>query len=430
MNDVKAGYHLSPRTLTLAAAFALCIAAGIFFVCTTGPLELEKTRYPITLTLDDKTNTTATFSGKPITAYCAFRDSVSYGDVAWHLGSGKILRPPLTSSRTKALQVQLHWDIMPVRKDSLGRYYDSVYISLGGENFRSNSACIFVTNVPPVIDSIKVSRRSYGTQDTIRDTVRTYDSLPTMSIRIFARDVNQNALASIWSGSGSSRISIIAGGVNANYQLLRAGFTDTLALSLYDRQGGNCDKVIFIASTLYNKNMPPLFDSLRVNDSLIKGTWTTFRWAASVSDTLRFRMYSHDPDLLDTAHCTVKAGGSMRLTAVSDTGALYSCKDTLYRDTVSFALTDGRSDSTIRKVVVDVNNRYPFIDSMQCGDSLFQSKAVLFFYAANGRDTLSIRFYAHDPDSGDRVKAGSARFIHNGAGSLMVGPAALVATTV
>jgi hypothetical protein len=516
MNCVKSGSILLLKA-SLIIFYTLLVA---ILSCAPGPVQADKA-YPIVLTLDDKTNIKVTFSGKPIAAYCAFPDSVAFEDIAWHLGSGKMLRPVNTSSKMKAFQVQLFWDIMPQRKDSLGRYYDSIYISLGGETNRSNSACVFVTNIPPVIDSIKISRRTYIGQDTLRDTVRPYDTLPAVFIRVFAHDVNQNALANIWSGRGSSRITEIANSITANYLLPRAQITDTLELSVYDRQGGNCDKVLFITSLLYKNRPPlidsvkvqdsvfagsttvfqysavrfdslhfkvwardsdaydnmqikwtgknpkqavlrqkgtdvtwactsvvcrdtvqtsgarvmdtvtvtvrdsdslgvtrsfiivkgrvvtnssPLFDSLLLNDSLVKGAWTLVRWSASCNDTLRMRMFAHDPDSLDTARFAIKAGDSARLAKISDTAVLYICDDTLGRDTLSFLLSDKRTGAVLKQVFINVNNRLPVIDSMECGDSVFHAGPLFFSYPLTGQDSLSIRIRTHDPDSGDVLK--------------------------
>ncbi len=513
MTNGKTG-HVRPPHLPLTAP---CLLLGIFLSCAPGPVQSDKT-YPIALTLDDKTNTRATFSGKPITAFCTFPDSVAYKDIAWHLGSGKILGMVNASAKIKAVQVLLYWESMPLKKDSLGRYFDSVYVSMGGENNRSNDACVFVTNIAPVIDSIKIGRRTYNAQDTLIDTVRPYDTLPTVLIRIFARDVNQNVLASAWSGSGSSRITEIANSVNANYLLPGARITDTLGLSVYDRQGGNCDKVLLITSLLFKNrpplvdsvkvrdsvfagsaafsvyaaarfdslqfkvwardsdaydimqikwtgrnpklaalrskgadmvwactsaicrdtaqtggarvidtvtvtvrdkdsiaattsviivkgsvvaNKPPLFDSLLLNDSLIKGSWSQVRWSATALDTLKFRMYAHDPDSLDTARFSIRTRDSLRLVRKSDTAVSYLCGDTLGRDTLSFLLSDKRMESVLKQVLVTVNNRFPLIDSVQCEDSVFHTGSAGFAYPCAGRDSLSLRIFARDSDSGD-----------------------------
>jgi hypothetical protein len=507
------------RRAAAAAVASILLGAGIFFLCTPQLSETDtKPTYPITLTLDDRTSVNATFSGKPITAFCGFRDSTAFGDVAWHLGFGKIQRAPATPPRSKSMQVQLFWDIMPLKKDSSGRYFDTVYVSLGGENTRSNPACVIVTNVAPVIDSVKISRRSYAGQDTIRDTLGPYDTLAKMPIRVFARDANLNVLASSWSGGGSSRVETVSGSINANYQLLRDDLVDTLALSVYDRQGGNCDRVIIITSmlsknraplidslkvkdTVYTRfvsppvyaaavldslhfrvwprdsdaggtmqavwaaknakqavvrsngfemtwactsktcrdtltsggyrvidtvavtvrdnmgatvvasvvivkgaNKPPLFDSLRVNDSLITGTWTRFSWSACAGDSLRLKIYAHDPDSLDSTRFTIRAGDSARLKSGPGGAALYVCRDSLGRDTVSLLLSDTRGASAVRLLIVGVDNRFPLLDSVGCGDSLFRSETSLFSYKANGLDSLPIRFYAHDPDAGDMLR--------------------------
>jgi hypothetical protein len=341
--------------MTIPAAAALCIAPELLLLCTTGPVQSEKS-YSIVLTLDDKTNTTATFSGMPITAFCTFRDSIAYGDIAWHLGSGKILRPRTIVSKIKTLQVQFYWDIMPLKKDSVGRYFDSVYLSMGGENYRSNSACVFVTNVPPVIDSIKISRRVYSAQDTLRDTVKSYDSLPSMLIRIFAHDLNQNALASSWSGSGVPRIIGIANSINANYQLPHARITDTLNCSVYDRQGGNCDKVIFITSALYT-NSPPLIDSVQCGDSLFRSAEALYSYQAAGQDSLVIRIFGHDPDSGDVQKDTVFSSSATQVTRLSAMKFQFVCPDSTYNDTLTAMLLDANLKTSSKSIVIAITKR-------------------------------------------------------------------------
>jgi hypothetical protein len=507
----------SRRIFICGVIVSIGAIVGIFFLCTIQPAQPETILYPISLTLDDRKSTTATFSGKPITMFCDFRDSTTLRDVAWHLGSGKILQSPALSLRTSEIQVQLFWDAMPPTKDSLGHSFDSIYISLGGETLRSNTGRVFVTNIPPVVDTIKISRRSYPGRDTIRDTIRTYDTLDAVPIRILAHDANKNVLSSTWSESGISRISPVAGAINATYQLSHTNSIDTINLMVYDGQGGDFAMVIYIIS-LVNKNKPPVIDSvkvkdtvfaalaqtprytasafdslrfrvwardsdasdkvqiqwtgknskqaairqngaemtwacttktckdslpsggfrvidtvvvtvrdnigalaqasvilvkgsnrppivdsLQINDSLVKAAWSALSWSASAGDTIRLRVYSHDPDSLDTAHCTIKARDSLRLKSAVSGAALYVCKDTLYRDTLSLLFSDNRSAVASRQITLDVNNRAPLLDSVQCGDSLFGAKQSFFFYAATGLDTVSLHLFGHDPDAGDKL---------------------------
>ncbi len=505
-------------------AFAVMVSiAAAAVLCMKNPVQKDNGNNGMTLTLEDKTSTTATFSGEPITAFLTFRDSVWFDDIAWHLGAGKFVYPSAAlGKKIKEAQVKLLWDVMPIKKDSAtGNYFDSIYISKGGELYRSNSAIVFVTNLAPVIDSIKISNRTYSARDTVRDTVRAYDTLPTLAIRVFAHDLNLNTLKCSWLDP-SSRVSSAANSLSASYLVPHSNYTDTVRLSVYDGMGGSVDRILFITSTGFRNrppiidsirvkdsvfrgasspvfyaaarldslsfrvwardsdvvdniviqwtdknvkqvalrpqgatmtmtwactsatckdtvkagvkimdtvivtardndsawtsrtiiivkgnlgsNKPPVIDSLRINDTLAKGAWTLLRYQATCRDSIRLRMFGHDPDSADTIHWTLRALDSTRLKNVSDTAALYVCKDTLYRDTLTLMLSDNHLGSAVRQVVIDVNNRYPVLDSIRCGDSLFASSSALYASAAAAMDSLPITLFAHDPDSLDALK--------------------------
>jgi hypothetical protein len=417
MIDGKTTYRRTIARIGAVADALFCFALTLLFHCTPGPTGADKINYSITLTLDNKTNTTATFSGQPITLFCTFRDTVAFRNIGWHLGSGDMTRPVGDLSKIKTLQIPIFWEGMPLTKDSLGRYYDSIYISIAGENDRSNSACVFVTNIPPVIDSVIISRLGYGSGDTIHYFTQAYDTFPTIGIRIIAHDVNKNALASLWTGSGSSRITDIVNSTNATYRLQSVGVTDTLALSLYDRQGGNDDKTIIITS-VSNKNRPPMIDSILVADSVISNaSASSLTFSAIVFDSLHFRVWARDSDSADslqirwtnknTKQAVVRQKGQ-DITWVCSSSA---CNDTLrsgsdkVMDTVTVVVRDNAAASVTRTVIITKavlsSNNPPIIDSVQCNDSLFRSETAIYSYPAAGRDSLVIRLYARDPDSGD-----------------------------
>jgi hypothetical protein len=420
MIDGKSAYRLTIKRIGAFGAVSLCIALTLLFHCTPGPTAADKTNYSITLTLDNSTNTTATFSGQPITLFCTFRDTVAFRNIGWHLGSGDMTRPVGDLSKIKTLQIPIFWKGMPLTKDSLGRYYDSIYISLAGENDRSNSACVFVTNIPPVIDSVIISRQRYGSGDTIHYITQAFDTFPTITIRIIAHDVNKNALASLWTGSGSSRITDIASSTNATYRLPGAGVTDTLALSLYDRQGGNEDKTIIITS-VSNKNRPPMIDSILVADSVFSNTSaSSLTFSAIVFDSLHFRVWARDSDNADslqirwtnknTKQAVVRQKGQ-DITWICSSSA---CNDTLrsgsdkVMDTVTIVVRDNAAASVTKTVIITKtvvsSDHPPIIDSVQCNDSLFRADTEEYFYPAVGLDTLSILIFGRDPDSGDVLK--------------------------
>jgi hypothetical protein len=503
----------------VAVAASLGCALFIFLVCTL-PARDETSGYSISLTVDDKTHTEATFSGEPITAFLTFRDSVP-DDIAWHIGLGQKLVLPYVK-KDKELQAKLFWLAMPTHKDSAtGKFYDSVYVSTGGEQYRSNSVRIFVTNLAPVIDSVKISSTTYKIDDTLRYSIKISDSLPTFLVRVFSHDLNKNVLSCSWSGAGTRLIPAI-GTLNATYTIPMFNCFDTIGAEVYDGQGGEDTRVMIITTkknanrapvidsisakdTLFtenadiyyyssakldsvkfkvsahdsdlgdalfyqwtNKNLkqvvlrsagtaatlvwactsttcrdtsktlkaidtvsvtvfdndsaratktiviikgalgtnkPPVFDSLMVNDTLFKGTWSIATRKATVRDTIVFRMFAHDPDSLDTIHFSVTAHDTLRIRKQGDTAAVYGCRDSVYRDTILFHLFDVHMGFVDKRVVIDVSNRYPIIDSVRMGDTTAKAADSACVKVASVKDSVVMTVFAHDPDKGDTIAA-------------------------
>jgi hypothetical protein len=67
-------------------------------------------------------------------------------------------------------------------------------------------------------------------------------------------------------------------------------------------------------------------------------------------------------------------------------------------------IIDKRKAITRKRLSIAIINRYPVIDSVQCGDSLFKSSSALYTRAAAAMDSLPIAVFAHDPDSADALK--------------------------
>ena len=506
-------------SLTIGA-FAL-----VFQLCTLSPNQ-SGSGYLIKLTVDDKTQTEATFCGPMIPAFLSFQDSVSFDSIAWHLGAGKFVYPSITpGKKIKDVQVNLYWETMPLHKDTANKdtvYYDSIYVSLTGELSRSNPVRINVTNLPPVIDSVKINSTVYKSGDTLKFSVMSTDTMSSLLIKIGAHSLDKSlpisSLSCTWHG-GAPRLTLVSSNqFNAYYQVPLFNCVDTIGVMVYDGLGGSDTRVIIIATqknanrapvidsisakdTLFsgsagtyyyssakldsikfkvsahdsdlgdalfyqwtNKNTkqvalrsvgttmtlawactaatcrdtssalkvvdtvtvsvrdndsatvqktivivkgvlgtsaPPAFDSLLVNDSLVKGSWSIAVFAATVRDTITFRMFAHDPDSLDTIHFKLSALDSQRIKKLGDTAATYVCKDSIYRDTILFHLYDLHLGYVDKKVVINVDNHYPVIDSVLCGDTLFKTTDSLYARKATGGDTLAIRIYARDPDIGD-----------------------------
>jgi hypothetical protein len=394
----------TPMRSTPVCTAASAGAMALLVTCATLPVDTNGDFF-IRFTLEDGTNTEATFSGRPVTAYLAFDDSVYFDDVAWHLGNGKYQYPDIDPARKiKSVGVELSWTSKPRLYDTAsGRYYDSVYVSMGGEQLRSNTARVYVANVPPVIDSVKVSRTSYTTGDTISYSVQLYDTLATFAIRVFAHDNDANALSCTWRGADARLYPNVTNNLLATYVLPSGtGIVDTIGATVYDGYGGNGQRTIYIQKGAINHS--PFFDSLRITDTTARGIWTLFSYHATALDTIRFHVFARDTDASDAAHCTVTGKFAALLTGVSDTAVRYLCKDSLYSDTLTFRVYDNHSVNVTKTVAISIDNRYPVIDSVSCGDSLFKSSAPLYQRSATALDSVLIRIYAHDPDAGDTLR--------------------------
>ena len=505
----------------------------ILIMCAMPADQTGNGSYRISLTVDDKTHTEATFSGPFITASLSFSDSVFFDDIAWHLGAGKFVYPSVAQvKKIKNIQVSLYWNAMPVHKDTVKKcYYDSIYVSIGGEQYRSNPARINVTNLPPVIDSVKINTAVFKIADTIRYSVNPTDTTGSFLIKVIAHDLDSKVLSASWwpsnsprltkatdgtlnayyhaplfnlidtfgvevydgAGGSDSRVMIIQTRKNANrppiidsvsakdtlftgsadlyyyssakldsvkfkvsahdsdlgdgmfYQwtnkslktavLRSAGATatlvwactssicrdtskalkaiDTVSVTVFDNDSAKAMKTIVIVKGAIGPNKPPVFDSLTVNDTLLKGVWTIAVYKATVRDTIEFRMFAHDPDSIDTIHFSVTAHDTLRIRKLGDTAAVYTCRDSIYRDTVLLHLYDLHMASVDKKVVIDVSNRYPVIDSVQMGDTTAKATDSACVKTASVKDSVLMRVFAHDPDKGDTVAA--IRWLSTGA---------------
>jgi hypothetical protein len=250
-------------------------AALIFLVCTIAPNQ-NGNAYSITLAVDDKSSTEATFSGKLIQAFLTFRDSVYFEDLAWHLGSGSFKYPAITpGKKIKNVQVGLFWTIMPTHKDTAKKcFYDSIYVSMGGEQYRSNPARINVTNLPPVIDSVKINTTVFKSGDTLKFLIKSTDTITSVPIKVSAHSLDMGlsapTISCVWYGAASRIAPLKTNTFNAFYLVPLFNCVDTIDIRVDDKQGGDDVKTMII-STQKNANRPPIIDSISAKDTLFVG---------------------------------------------------------------------------------------------------------------------------------------------------------------
>jgi hypothetical protein len=398
---------------TVLSAGMCCVA--VFLLCGPLPTDIGKNNFPIELALDDGTKTTATFSGEPITAFITLPDSVHFDTIAWHLGSGQYYYPDISPlKKIKQAQVKLYWTYNPLNKDTAKKqWYDTVYVSITGETFRSNKVIVYVTNIPPSFDSVRVGSTLYRNEDTIRYVCSMNDTATHLVLRANTHDFNADLMHYLWHSSRGVSLQNVS---SVLYTLPAGEFVDTVTVTVYDGKGGSETKTIIL--TKLPPNASPVVDSIKVGLRVFAQDTTFHVYSVRQLDTVRFVLYSHDPDAGDVMTATWKntnAKNSFVRTSVASFSASLVC-DSSYRrtfdslrtvDTVTVSIKDRRGDSakTIIRIMQGTINNAPRLDSIRV-NALMQCKGTttMFRDSASGKDTFMLRVFASDPDSGDSVK--------------------------
>lgn len=378
------------------------------------PSNPDQTAFPIVLSLEDGTKTQAQFSGNPITAFIKLSDSVVFDDIAWHLGAGYYRHPDIAPmKKVMNFQVQLFWSNMPLLRDTAKKmYYDSIYVSLAGESKRSNKVTVYVTNVPPIIDSVKIGPSSFKLTDTIRYSLGISDSVLNYTFRVYAHDANRDTFHVSWF---STRGMELPSTPIVQYQLPKGQFIDTLIATAYDGKGGSGQTVIFF--TKLPPNRPPVIDSIKAGAFTFAGDSLWYSYYGTTFDTINFKIYALDPDLGDSITISWAnrniANAKVRTTG---TAMVWTCdtffRDTLPRfknktvDTVTVSVRDSRGEIVSKsiQIVQGRQDHAPRIDSVRV-DTMIRCRgaATIDRDSVSVRDTLSLKVFVSDPDSGDSV---------------------------
>jgi len=403
-----------PVTTMLCAAAFSCL---VFLSCGPLPTDVGNSNLSIRLYLEDGTKTAATYSGEPIKATITLPDSFVFEDIAWHLGNGHYQHPGIApGKKLKTLDVELFWTSFPACKDTATKQlYDTLYVSVAGETMRSNRVRVNVTNVPPVIDSIKIGTAPGRSDDTIRYTVTMNDTSSNLAIKAAASDMNRDTLKYDWYSFRGVNLAPVA---LVQYQVPKSQFADTVVVTVYDGKGGQSVKVICLSKL--PSNSLPVIDSIRVGSRTFAQDTTFHVYSARQLDTVRLTLYSHDPDAGDVISVTWshKNARDSLIRTVSNRFQVALACDSLYKkpfdslrtvDTVTITVKDVRGDSakaTIRFVQGYINTP-PKLDSIrvngliQCKGTTVLSRDSVYAWA---RDTFTFRVFSTDLDSGDTVK--------------------------
>lgn len=397
------------RTLKTVVCTAL-----LFCVCAPIPTQFNTGSYSVRLGLEDGTKTQATFSGQPITAYITLPESALFDDIAWHLGTGQYLHPDISpEKKIKQVQVELFWTTMPTCWDTARKlFYDSIYVSTAGETQRSNRVTVYVVNVPPVIDSIKIGAMVDKADDTVRYSLTPTDTTSHLLMRMGAHDINRDTLRYDWY---STRIeSSLDPLAQISYTVPATQFFDTITATVYDGKGGSALKLIFLSKVA--QSIPPSIDSLMAGLSVFPGTDTLmYRFASAVLDTVKFRVYATDHNVSDTVgffwtntnakHETVHPTGTgATMLWIGDASLRTALPRDSFRvvDTIVVVAKDERGDSARRSIQI-VQGRIdlpPQIDSVRLDSTtVLVGTNLRVIDSLTFGDSVRIKPFFSDPDS-------------------------------
>ncbi len=401
---------------TFAKAMVLLVVCSLItFICTPLPTTVGSNDYPIQLGLGDGTFTTSIFSGQPIIATISLPDSATFGDIAWHLGTANYVHPNIAPSvKQKSFKVELFWTSLPIYKDSITKQlFDSVYVSIAGETKRSNSVRIYVTNVPPVFDSLLIGNSGFKTGDTIRYTVS--DTSQMLTIKAKTSDINQDALKYGWYSSRGVNLPLTP---IVTYPVPQDKFSDTIVITVYDGKGGQSEKVLFL--TKLPPDNPPVIDSIKVGTKIFGPDSSLYLYSVRQIDTVGFTVYAHDPDAQDTITASWARKNS-KDSLIRNPGTSFQVKllcDSLYKkpcdsmrtvDTITATVRDLRG-TTVKKsirIIQGYIRHVPHLDSisvngmMQCKGSVLLSRDSV---RVGSRAVLKLKFFVSNIDSGDTSK--------------------------
>lgn len=382
----------------------------VFMFCSSMPVENENT-YSIRLNLEYAGNVAAEFTGEPILAIIETNDSVSFSSLTWKTGSGLYSTDDTSylKSRRK-FHAYLSWQIYPRYKDTVDNaYYDTIYIGTGGNIRRSNPVIVKVSNLPVVIDSLKVSTRTFKPSEMIWK-FSVHDSIQRLNIRVYARDLDNKTPDMVISGSNYVLEKYPGEPFRVGYVCPSGQFKDTLIFTLYDRAQGQAVKELYLERVY--PNTPPVIDSVRINTGMFKFSAGKTSAVFEIIDTLRLKLYYHgsydtDVNVKWSLKKNVLISDTNNKASVSMVCTASNCKIVATRnilniDTLRVVLHDSKGDSAVGHIIIGkrVQNKPPVIKKVIADSSVVNdTNTALTFLNGIGYEKKMLSLELYDPDS-------------------------------
>lgn len=404
------------KRIPLRNAACLAVIITSILVCISPNQTDTKHNFPIHLSLEQKGRYEADFSGEPIKALVDLKDSLYFSKLAWNVGKGLYKIPDVYMSRkSNHFEIMLYWRAMPTNRDSVRRaYYDSVFVSTGGNENISNCVRIYVVNLPVVLDSIVIGKTTFYGQDSIYNH-RILDTASTITLKIFARDLDSKSPSIGWGGDLGRIKQSLQSPSWLHYTCPQEDFIDTFFVMIYDGSRGQVVRQVILSKL--SPNNRPIIDSVSVGGIRISSNSGIYRYAFPVIDSFRLYVWAHDIDPRDTltTSWTSKFTGRITKDPLNHMSASYKCndpkcKDSLRQaaiviDTITVTVFDKRQEFASKnlEIIRGTINYAPIIDSIAIGDTILSGKDTIFKAFVAGPLPLTLRIWKHDPDLLDRL---------------------------
>jgi hypothetical protein len=371
----------------------------------------DQESYQIRLYLETQGNTGADFTGEPILAYVETNDTIRFTELTWRTGSGTYLAADTTMlKRGRKFITYLNWEKYPQIKDtSENAYYDTVYVGIGGNIKRSNNVIVKVSNLPVVIDSLKVSTRTFKPSEKIWK-FDVPDSIIKLHLKLYTRDLDGKIPEMVIFGYNYPLEKYAGEPFHVSYGCPAGPLNDTLIFAISDHAQGQAVRTLFLERVY--KNFPPVIDSVNINSKIYKFTDGYVTTVFERLDTLKFRLYYHDTyDSIKTVEWGLKYN-KLKVDTLSNFNVAVICTTAVskiaasrkitYVDTVKVVLTDMRMDSTIGYIVIGkgIANKPPIIKSIKM-DSIVVNDTNTSVTIVSGSGNIRKKFTisVYDPDS-------------------------------
>jgi hypothetical protein len=378
--------------------------------------------YMIHLYLENTGNTRAEFTGEPILTYVETNDTISFTELTWRTGSGTYLAADtMMMKRGRKFSAYLSWERYPRSKDTLeNAYFDTVYTGIGGNIKKSNMVIVKVSNLPVVIDSLKVSTRTFKPNEKIWN-FNVHDSILKLHLKMYARDLDGKTPEMTISGSNFPLEKYAGEPFHVSFPCPAGPFKDTILFNISDHAQGQEIRALFIER--FYQNVPPVIDSIDINSKSFKFINGYVTAVFEKLDTLRFSIFCHDTyDSVKTVKWKVKYN-KLQIDTVNNRNAAVICTTTVSKtaatrkitiiDTVRIALTDLRMDSTIGYVIIakGISNKIPVIKSIKL-DSIIVNDTNTSVTTVSGPGNMKKKFSisVYDPDSNQLTCSWKTKF--------------------